>query len=226
MTIANRSIPISHRSRRRLRARESHRTTAHWNIGVIVDMRDDLFTVVSEQGSLEARVSFSCLVVPALGDTVSCLDAGANGAWIGSILARQARTGHATVAPLHLSTGPVTWNVEGGLAIAVKRFSVDAEEFHMATRSIDVTADRAHVVVEGLRFIAGAIKLIASTLSSAMTRVQHFSESYARSTTGLDRVSAGHVEVEAETLMHLKSQHTMVDGSKLVKARGGQIHFG
>jgi hypothetical protein len=227
MTMFNRSTATLRRTPRPPRAGRSHRASGHWHVGVVVDSQDGSFQVLDGHRSLKALASFSCLVLPEPGDTVSCLDAGASGVWITSILSRASAPANGEAAPLRLSSGPVRWTVRGGdFSVKAPKFSIDADDVHVASQSLELTTDRAHVVVEGLRFIAGTIKLVASTLSSAMTRVQHFSETYTRSTTGLDRVSAAHVELEADTVMHLRSQHTLVDGSSLVKARGGQIHLG
>jgi len=56
--------------------------------------------------------------------------------------------------------------------------------------------------------------------------VQHFSRHYLRTTDGIDRVAATHVECEAKQLMRIEGEHTLVNGRELVKARGAQIHFG
>ena len=75
-------------------------------------------------------------------------------------------------------------------------------------------------------FVGSGIKIVGSALSSVMDRVQHFSRHYLRTTDGVDRVSATHIECEARQLLRLEGEHALINGEKLVKARGAQIHFG
>ena len=88
------------------------------------------------------------------------------------------------------------------------------------------TADTTEVVGRQLSVVAGRIKAVGQMLSTVMERVQHFSRSHVRTTDGIDRVTATHVEVEADQLMRLEAEHALVNGRSLVKARGAQIHFG
>ena len=82
------------------------------------------------------------------------------------------------------------------------------------------------VVGRQFRLIAGSVRLIGGVLSTVMERVHHFSKHYLRTTDGTDRVSATHIECEAKQLLRMEAEHTLVNGSKLIKARGSQIHFG
>jgi len=86
--------------------------------------------------------------------------------------------------------------------------------------------DTVEVVGRDVRLVATSLRLVGSLLSSVMDRVNHFSRHYLRTTEGEDRVTATHVDVEATQLLKVQGEHTLVNGAKLVKARGGQIHFG
>ena len=74
--------------------------------------------------------------------------------------------------------------------------------------------------------VTQAVKLVGSVLSTVFERVTHFSRNHLRTTDGIDRVQATHVECEAEQLARISGQHLLLNGQNLVKARGGQIHFG
>jgi hypothetical protein len=89
-----------------------------------------------------------------------------------------------------------------------------------------MATDTADVVGRQLRLVGTSIKVVGSVLSSVMDRVQHFSRHYLRTTDGIDRVAATHVECEAKQLMRLEGEHMLVNGRELIKARGAQIHFG
>jgi hypothetical protein len=110
--------------------------------------------------------------------------------------------------------------VEGG------RLELAAEELDVATQRTRLAADTADVVGRQLTVVGTGIKLVGSVLSSVMDRVQHFSKHYLRTTDGIDRVAATHLECEAKQLLRLEGEHTLVNGRELIKARGAQIHFG
>ncbi len=54
----------------------------------------------------------------------------------------------------------------------------------------------------------------------------HYSKQHSRKTEGMDRVSGAYVEVEAQQVLRQKGEHVFVNGEKLVKTTGSQIHFG
>jgi hypothetical protein len=89
-----------------------------------------------------------------------------------------------------------------------------------------VAADTAQVVGGEVRLIGATMKLIGSLLSTVFERATHFSKHHLRTTEGVDRVQATHIEQEAGQLLRLSGEHALVTGEKLVKTRGGQIHFG
>jgi hypothetical protein len=67
---------------------------------------------------------------------------------------------------------------------------------------------------------------VGNTCSTVFDQVQHYAQRHLRTTQGLDRVQAQQLDLQAEQLLQLHGQHTLVDGEKLIKARGAQIHFG
>jgi len=99
-------------------------------------------------------------------------------------------------------------------------------DFALDSARTDIASDDLEFAGGQVRIVAGAMRLIGSALSTVFDRVTHFSKHHARTTEGLDRVHAAHLELEAQQLVHISAEHALVHGSKLVKARGGQIHFG
>jgi hypothetical protein len=96
----------------------------------------------------------------------------------------------------------------------------------LTSERVEVALGSAEIVGRDLRLVAASLRLVGSLLSSVMDRVHHFSRHYLRTTEGEDRVRATHVDVEATQLLQMQGEHTLVNGAKLVKAKGGQIHFG
>jgi hypothetical protein len=74
--------------------------------------------------------------------------------------------------------------------------------------------------------IGATMKLIGSLFSTVFDRATHFSKHHLRTTDGVDRVQATHIEQDAGQLLRLSGEHALINGEKLVKTRGGQIHFG
>jgi len=112
------------------------------------------------------------------------------------------------------------------LELAAARVGLRSDELDIATQKTRLATDTADVVGRKLSVVATSFKLVGSVLSSVMDRVQHFSKHYLRTTDGIDRVAATHLECEAKQLLRLEGEHTLVNGRELIKARGAQIHFG
>jgi Protein of unknown function (DUF3540) len=201
--------------------RHAHPIAAQWCVGIVE--RDEQGLRVSSGGwQAHAIQAASCLLEPATGDSVACLQVAPDQVWIVGILARE--DGATNV--LHLQGETELRVSQGALKLQADTLTTSSQHLHMASQTAEVAVDSAHVAGRQLKLTAGAIKLVGSLLSTTMERIQQFSKSYWRSTDGLDRVSATHIEMQAQQLMQLNAQHTLVSGEQLVKARGAQIHFG
>ncbi len=173
--------------------------------------------------ALAVRTAESCLLSPVAGDTVLCFGSAPGGIWVLSVLARCAGAQERVLR----CKGDTRLVVEGG------RLALEADDLHMKSQRLGVRAaaaalslDSTEFVGERVRVVAGTLKLVGSLLSTVMERVNHFSQNYLRTTRGMDRVNAAHIECDASELLHLRGDHTLINGAKLVKTRGAQIHFG
>lgn len=197
---------------------------AEWCVGVVTAAGPQGLTVVSGSLQATARRALGCLLAPRAGDTVACLRGAADDWWVMTVLQRD----ESDVPHLLSLPGDALLQAEGG-TLALQAEALDLR----AARSLALTAAQAQVAVDGaevvgrqLRVSAGVFKLVGSVLSTVMERVQHHSRHYLRHTEGLDQVRATHVHCEAEQTLRLSGEHALVNGEKLVKARGAQIHFG
>lgn len=197
-------------------------TPAEWCVGIV--QSDGVGGLEVTSGAMRARATraVSCLLEPAHGDSVACLRVAPDEVWIVAVLHREEGI------PNVLScTGTTRLEVrEGELQIRAATLALQSERLHVVSKHTDLTTESAQVVGKQLRIIGTAIKVVGSVMSTVMDRVNHFSKHYLRTTQGIDRVSATHIECEAEQLMRLDAEHTLISGSQLVKARGAQIHFG
>jgi len=175
-------------------------------------------------GGLQAwgRRAASCLIEPMPGDTVACLRVAPDEVWVLAVLMRE--EGAPTVLRCH---GATRLEVEGGpfdiaapqVQIDAQRMGVQSDELCIETQSVDVISDNYNVV-------GSAMRVVGAMLSTVFDRVAHFAKLHSRTTDGLDRVHANCLEHEAEQLASFSGEHVLVNGSKLVKTRGRQIHFG
>lgn len=197
-------------------------TPADWCVGVVTEVKEGRFVVTS--GKLRARASSaaSCLLEPTKGDSVACLRVAPDEVWILAVLQRE--EGAEQVLRCR---GDTRWVVDGGvLTLEAPEVKIRGDGLDVSVQRTTLATDTGEVVGRQFRLMAGSVKLIGGVLSSVMERVHHFSKHYLRTTDGTDRVSATHIECEAKQLLRMEAEHTLVNGSKLVKARGSQIHFG
>jgi hypothetical protein len=200
-------------SRARPAVRSQSPTPAQSCVGLVTSCDGHGLRVTS--GGLQAlgRRAASCLLEPAVGDTVACLLVAPDEVWVLAVLQREEG-----VANVLRCDGPLTLAAPG-LALETQAFTLRAE-------TATVSAQDAEVTGRDLRVIGTAVKLVGSVLSTVFDRVTHFSRNHLRTTEGIDRVQATHVECEAQQLARISGQHLLLNGQDLVKARGGQIHFG
>jgi len=186
-------------------------------------------TVLSEPGSVQglrlrlngegvqeisARQAFSCLVAVQAGDIVAGLLDEQRQCWVMAVLERN-------------GAQDVVLQSQGKLELSAPTISANAREvLHMAAPQVRLSCEQADAVGERLNLVGGTVKAIGAALSTLFDRVHHHSKQYMRSTDGLDRTQAGHMELQARQLLQIHGEHTLVEGEQLVKARGAQIHFG
>ena len=197
-------------------------TPAEWCVGIVQSTSEKGLEVTS--GAMRARAcrAVSCLLEPEHGDSVACLRVAPDEVWIVAVLQREEGV------PNVLScTGTTCLKVhEGELQIDATALALQSERLKVVAKHTEVTTETAQLVGKQLRIIGTTIKVVGSVMSTVMDRVNHFSKHYLRTTDGIDRVSATHIECEAQQLLRLDAEHTLVSGAQLVKARGAQIHFG
>jgi hypothetical protein len=197
-------------------------TPAQWCVGIVQRRKNGDLQVRSGALVARAKRAVSCLLEPENGDSVACLRVAPNEIWIVAVLEREEG-----VANVLRCTGNTRLQVlEGALQFDASALRLDSEKLHIAAKHTHVASETIEVVGRQLQLVATVMKVVGSALSTVMDRVNHFSKHHLRTTDGIDRVSATHIECEAKQLMRLDAEHTLVTGTQLVKARGAQIHFG
>ena len=192
-----------------------------WCVGILSFGEAGACIVSSGALRLRAARAASCLLEPAAGDSVACLRIAPDEVWIMAVLRREEGTVNVLGCEGDLTIAPA-----GALELQAARVGLKAGTLEVAAHKTTLATDTADVVGRQLTLAGTTVKLVGSVLSTVMDRVQHFSRHYLRTTDGIDRVAATHVEVEAKQLMRLEGEHALINGRELIKARGAQIHFG
>jgi hypothetical protein len=196
---------------------------AQWCVGVLEPGSEPAQWLVRSGGwSAKATPAASCLLSPARGDSVACLKVAPDQVWIMAVLSREEGTPNCLQFQ-----GPTQLQVfGGGLQLQAQQLDLQSSQLRVDTSQAQLSMDTAQVVGKQLKVTAGVVKLVGSSLSTVMERIQQFSQNYLRTTDGTDQVNAGHVKMQAKQLMQLDAEHALITGEQLVKARGAQIHFG
>lgn len=197
-------------------------TPGEWCVGIVHASGDTGLRISS--GGFQARAlrAVSCLLQPADGDSVACLRVAPDEVWIVAVLQREEG-----IANILSCSGNTSLQVhQGGLQIEARAVALSTEHLDITSKEARMATESATIAGKQLKIIGTVIKVAGSVMSTVMDRVNHFSKHYLRTTEGIDRVSATHIEYEAQQLMRLDAEHMLVSGAQLVKARGAQIHFG
>lgn len=210
------------RTRRTAAARHAMRSAAAHPAAATVLHADPEGGFALQAGAqrVQARRALSCLLQPVAGDRVAWLRVAPDEVWIVAVLERSSGAGATLSCP-----GALRIEADA-LALAAPALDIEGEELGVRTQRLRVASDDAQLSGGSLRMMVAAVKVVGSALSTVFERVTHYSQHHLRTTKGLDRVRATHLECEAEELLRLSGKHALVNGEKLVKARGAQIHFG
>lgn len=191
-------------------------------VGVVMADAADELRVIAGDFEAKACCAASCLLVPQPGDTVACFWVAPDEIWILAVLEREAGALRVLRSP-----GPTRLEItDGALEVQASSIALHSQRFVLDSARTDIASDDLEFVGRQVRVVAGAMRMIGSALSTVFDRVTHFSKHHVRTTEGLDRVHATHLDLEAQQLVQISAEHALVNGDKLVKARGGQIHFG
>lgn len=191
-------------------------------IGIVTGVGPAGFRVRIGTQEQTAQKAVSCLLRPEVGDTVACLCIEPSQFWLLAVLQREEG-----VANVLQCEGATRLDVAGGgLTLAAPALALESDAFALRAQQVDVAADEARLMGRQLKVMGSALKVVGSALSTVFDRVTHFSKHHLRTTEGVDRVQAAQMQREATGLMQITGEHTLLNGEKLVKAQGSQIHFG
>ena len=186
--------------------------------------------VRAARGDVEAKRAASCLIVPAVGDSVLLVST-ERGAFVTAVLEREPGA-KSTIA----LDGDLELRLEKGRFAVAAQEGVDlvsGKDVSVVASGLRVNAVEGNVVLQRLSFLGGAVraeleklKLVASTFDATLERLsQKVKRSY-RSVEELDQVRAGSIDYTAKSVMSLHAENALVTAEELVKVDGEQIHLG
>lgn len=191
-------------------------------VGIVTAVVGDQFTISSGSLTGPGRRAVSCLLEPTVGDTVAALIVAPGQLWITAVLEREEGTAHILRlnGPICIDTG------QAALTIASGSVSLKTAAFVLSTQRAEVHSDEALLTGREFKVIGNTVKLVGAVLNTVFDRVMHYSRQHWRKTEGIDRVSGAYIEIEAQQVLRQKGEHVFVNGEKMVKTTGSQIHFG
>lgn len=177
-----------------------------------------------------ARRAASCLLEPAVGDTVWVVGEPGQEGWVLAVLERAEGSATTLTVPGDLSvaaTGRLTLAGAEGVDLT------SAKGLRLHGDAMEVQARTAHVTLRDLTVLARTVfaslvevTRVGRVLQLLVDRVTQRSQHSVRAIEGLDSTRAGTVDLRAQGRANIQATHALVNGKDLVKMDGGQIHLG
>jgi|GEM_PF-377072 hypothetical protein len=184
-------------------------------VGIVTGCDAERVNISSGGWSAMARPATSCLLRLMPGDTVLCLRVAPQELWVLQVLQREEGVANIICCP----TDSRIEAADGRLRIKADTLQIQVDELRIAAQLAEITGQQ-------IRLIGQSVKLVGKVLYSMFDRISQFCRHSLRTTEGLDRVQAGQLDFRAKQLARVSGEHTLIEGEKLVKTRGRQIHFG
>ena len=220
--------PLMQRASHAARADSGTRTAT-----VIASDGDAWFEVDLDdgQGSLRCRRVASCLLLPALGDTVLITSTRQGDSFVIAVVV-QADPRQATLAvdgDLTLvsrsggirahSAGPMALESDTSIAMQSPEWRAQAGRAHCEIGEMDYQGAR-------IRFSVLVSRFVGRTCEVVLDRLNLLTRSSFRLTEEMEQVRAGQIDIQAEQTLRLHSKNTLLTSKGLVKVDAEQIHMG
>ena len=173
------------------------------------------WTVSEENRSVKAQRAASCLIEPQEGDKVLLALTGTDEAFLLAVLVRHSDQDLVLAGP-----------AEGKLTVA-------ADQLHLDTRSLSVSADTGHLVIGELslvgriaRIVHDVAEAVAKRLSWSAETATGSAETYVRTTKGTDLVTGNVVSRRAEHAMIHESAQTVLTATGEMRIDAKRIDMG
>lgn len=201
-------------------------------MGTIIRSSGSAFVVRSGEGDIHAKRALSCLVEPLEGDFVLIAGEPRGGAYILSVLERDAEHGATAI----LCEGDLEIKVPNGRLRVASQEGIELlspKDVNIAAAEVSVHARTASFVLEQLSYLGslvagelGKLKLKSGIIETVAERVSSRVKRSFRSVEEVDQLKAECIDYAANQTMTLRAENTIVTAKELVKMDGEQIHMG
>jgi len=192
---------------------------------------DGVFAVHCDGRIWHARRAASCLLAPAVGDTVLISGPDRERVYLIAVIEQADPSRHRI-------------EVDGDLTLATRSGAIafdSAQDLHLKSaaalrlesETLALRADQADCVVDGMRYTGrevtatvGKTRLIGKVYEAVVDRLVQISRNVFRTTDEVEHVRAGNLDYQAEQSARVHARYTMVTGDDLVKVDAKQIHMG
>lgn len=173
----------------------------------------------------------SCLLRPAIGDTVLVTGPDANRLYLTAV-AEQADASASRIdvaGDLTLASDrgavriesktQVALRAEQGVEMAAPRLRIDAEDAECHVGRLRYQGEEAEATVLSMR-------VIGRVYEAVVDRLVHLSKTAFRMTEDVEQLRAGRIDYEAAQIARVHGKNTVVTAKEIVKVDGSQIHMG
>ncbi len=198
--------------------------------GHVVSAEGEELTVRTGAQTLAARRALSCMLAPAVGDTVLVASAG-DAHWITAVLAR-----HTDAAVEFHAQGDLRVRVTGGRFTVVADDGVElatSKTLRLLASTLSAQAVRGDVWIDQLSHVGSKlhaeierVKTTCASLDQTLDRWSQRVKRAYRRVEEIDQVRAGQVDIAADTTLRAHGQNAVLTSENLLKLDGEQIHLG
>lgn len=200
------------------------------DLGEVERSESDRIVVVStSKGIVRAQIAFSCLVLPACGDTV-LLSRRKDVNYVLAILERHKES------PVEIGLkGKVSFEVQGDLSLrATNNIELDSGSCtRLNSRDVEICGETIQLAGTKVSVTARALNWLADTLESTARIIKQTSElwsahaqTHTRQVDEMELVRAGNIDLSAKELINVGAGHMIMKSRELTKIDGKQIQVG
>jgi len=186
-------------------------------IGKVVAKDREFFSIVAKEEDFTATRASSCLLAPEIGDKVLLIGEPNGSLYILAVLERAS-----SEAARLSSGGDLVLDAGEGRITVTANEGIDL----LTPQDVRISSARLEARAGDASFTFGAARLIGKTVDSVLGRMTQRLKNSMRWVEGSEQVRAGQLDYEAEGMMHLHGENTVVTAAKIVKADGKQVHIG
>lgn len=180
-----------------------------------------------------AHLAASCALQPQAGDRVACwrvAEGGSEAIYVLAVLQRYgagaARWRLAAAAEIHAEPGRLSLHGGSEIGLQAPALTGRAERVRLQAGEGSFVFRTLETIGEVVAATVGQLRLVGNRLSTVFDQQVHHAGQHQRTTEGVDRVEAQVIQQQAGTLLHLQGENVLVNGERVVKMQGAQIHLG